>query len=325
MSHVGQNSGSMCTPYCGVPSKCHYGGVIETRGDIVTHQIACQCTHVSCTELVLWIGPESLQITHGYVKSEYFSDFYNNARAQNIIGWRIDSLVPGICNLNSVIFKLISRMNILGILCVTTLRWTGPDWWTRPHWCLEDVNLCLSHSLTYMCGTRGRWVNELYLETLYFSLMVFYNSTASNQPQYNTLIIAIVSDHIAHKMWDEIIYIFPNFTASPWMDDIWNGACVTMNNDFWSFCIDKSHHKWPKIVIHDNECIILFISYMLFYVLSTQFHIKKKQSSIAHFTIVAKDGFFWHCDVPAVDLWSHANAKYWHCDVIILDYSCTRK
>ena len=53
MSHVG--------PYCGVPSKCHYGGVIETSDDIETHQFTCQCTHASCRELVLWIWPESLQ------------------------------------------------------------------------------------------------------------------------------------------------------------------------------------------------------------------------------------------------------------------------
>ena len=34
-----------------------------------------------------------------------------------------------------------------------------------------------------------------------------------------------------------------------------------------------------------------FISYTLFYVLNTPF--RYKQSSIAHFAIVAKDGLFW--------------------------------
>ena len=34
-----------------------------------------------------------------------------------------------------------------------------------------------------------------------------------------------------------------------------------------------------------------FISYMLFYVLNTQFG--EKQSLIAHFAIIAKDGLFW--------------------------------
>ena len=62
MSHVGPTNGSMCTPYCGVPSKCHYVGVMETRGDIATHQFTCWCTHhTGCTELVLWIWSKSLQ------------------------------------------------------------------------------------------------------------------------------------------------------------------------------------------------------------------------------------------------------------------------
>ena len=61
MSHIGPITGSMCTPYCGVPSKCHYVGIMETRGDIATHHFTCQCTHrTRCKELVLWIWPESL-------------------------------------------------------------------------------------------------------------------------------------------------------------------------------------------------------------------------------------------------------------------------
>ena len=43
----------------------------------------------------------------------------------------------------------------------------------------------------------------------------------------------------------------------------------------------------PKIVTHGNECIILF----LIYVLNTQF--RYKQLSIADFAIVAEDGLFW--------------------------------
>ena len=56
-----------------------------------------------------------------------------------------------------------------------------------------------------------------------------------------------------------------------------------MNNDIWvtseAIChwfprvtesrmkiIGKSRHKWPKIVIHGNECIILFLTrYILFW------------------------------------------------------------
>ena len=59
-------------------------------------------------------------------------------------------------------------------------------------------------------------------------------------------------------------------------DFIKDNAWVTVNNDFWvtseAICqgfsrvtksrvkiIGKSHHEWPKIVIHGNECIILFL------------------------------------------------------------------
>ena len=76
MSHVGPTNGSMCTPYCGVPSKCHYVGVMETRGDIATHQFICQCTHhASCTELVLWIWPESLSRNPRICEIRVFSWF----------------------------------------------------------------------------------------------------------------------------------------------------------------------------------------------------------------------------------------------------------
>ena len=60
--------------------------------------------------------------------------------------------------------------------------------------------------------------------------------------------------------------------------DIKNNAWVTSNNDFWSQVrwfandfhkwrtsslvkiIGKSPHEWPKIVIHGNKCIILFLT-----------------------------------------------------------------
>ena len=75
MSHVGPTSGSMsmCMPYCGVPSRCQYVGVVETRGDIATHQFTCQCTHrAGCAELVLWIWPESLQRNPGICEIRAF-------------------------------------------------------------------------------------------------------------------------------------------------------------------------------------------------------------------------------------------------------------
>ena len=61
------------------------------------------------------------------------------------------------------------------------------------------------------------------------------------------------------------------------MKEIKNNAWVTVNNNFWvtsgAICqwfswvmksrvkiIGKSHHEWPKIVIHGNECFILFLT-----------------------------------------------------------------
>ena len=63
----------------------------------------------------------------------------------------------------------------------------------------------------------------------------------------------------------------------PQSEEIKNNAGVTVNNDFlvtsevicqWLSrvtksrvkVIDKSPHEWPKIIIHGNECIILFLT-----------------------------------------------------------------
>ena len=80
----------------------------------------------------------------------------------------------------------------------------------------------------------------------------------------------------------------------------------------------------PKIVIHGNECIILFLTR---YQLMSWTH----NSPI---TII--DRWFRHCrqgqsfliqycDVTTVDLWRHVNVGHWHYDVIFVDCSCTRK
>ena len=76
------------------------------------------------------------------------------------------------------------------------------------------------------------------------------------------------------SQWDSLLF-------GKWVvgmnDDIKNNAWVTVNNDFLVtsgvFCqwfsrvmksrvkiIDKTPHEWPKIVIHGNECIILFLT-----------------------------------------------------------------
>ena len=45
-----------------------------------------------------------------------------------------------------------------------------------------------------------------------------------------------------------------------------------------------------NIIIHGNECVILFLAC---YFMSWTYRFHYKQSSIAHFAIVAKDGLFW--------------------------------
>ena len=53
--------------------------------------------------------------------------------------------------------------------------------------------------------------------------------------------------------------------------------------------IDKSDHKWPKIIILGYEHIILFITHYFM----SQTHNSLKQLSVTDFTIVAKDDLFW--------------------------------
>ena len=52
----------------------------------------------------------------------------------------------------------------------------------------------------------------------------------------------------------------------------------------------KTHHEWPKIVIHGNESIILCITR---YIMSWTHKYVEKPSSIVHFAIYAKEGLFW--------------------------------
>ena len=54
--------------------------------------------------------------------------------------------------------------------------------------------------------------------------------------------------------------------------------------------IGKSHHEWPKMVIHGDKCIILFL---IRYFISWTHNSAKNKPSIGHSAIVAKDGIFW--------------------------------
>ena len=100
------------------------------------------------------------------------------------------------------------------------------------------------------------------------------------------------------------------------IENIKNNACVTVNNDFWSRVrrfANNFHelrsHEWKslancftsdhKIVIHGNECIILFLTR---YFMSWTHNSANNKSSIAHFAIVAKDGIFWLSNVTSPQL-----------------------
>ena len=68
--------------------------------------------------------------------------------------------------------------------------------------------------------------------------------------------------------------------------DIKNNAWVTVNIDF---LVTNHLTSNQNIVIHGYECIILFLT--CYFISYTPFYYK--QSSIAHFAIVATDGLFW--------------------------------
>ena len=112
-----------------------------------------------------------------------------------------------------------------------------------------------------------------------------------------------------------IISLKPSHAISKSMD-IKNNAWVTVNYDFfvtsdairqWFSRVTKSRvkiiaespHEWQKIVIHGNECIILFLTR---YFMSWTHKSAKELSSSAHFPIVAKGGLFWPSIVTSPQL-----------------------
>ena len=119
---------------------------------------------------------------------------------------------------------------------------------------------------------------------------------------------------------------------------ILNNLWLTVNTNFCHSWGNDFHgwrsYEWkslPNRLTSDEnwywrQSIHHFISYTLAYAL-IELTKPLKQSSIAHFAIFSKGGFFWLGTVtsPQTNLWRHANARYWHCGVIFLDCSCTRK
>ena len=111
-----------------------------------------------------------------------------------------------------------------------------------------------------------------------------------------------------------------------------NNAWVTVNNDFLVtggvICQSLANHLTSdqKIIIHGNECIILFLKCC--YILKTLFCYK--QSSIAHFAIVTKYGIFWLNIVTSSQLicdvtWTRGTGIVMSYSWLILDCSCPCK
>ena len=102
-------------------------------------------------------------------------------------------------------------------------------------------------------------------------------------------------------------------------------ACVTVKIVFFG-------HEWddlpmiftsdPKIVIHGNECIILFLT--RYFIFPTHNSTKNNYGSLISPLSLRRSFVSYHCDVTTIDLWRHANEGYWHCDVIFVDCFCTR-
>ena len=130
----------------------------------------------------------------------------------------------------------------------------------------------------------------------------------------------------------------PNLSNEIKGHEIKNNAWVTVNNDFfvtseairqWFSRVTKSRvkiiaespHEWQKIVIHGNECIILFLTR---YFMSWTHKSAIIERSFRH-CCQGRPFLTEHCDVTTIDLWRHANAKYWYCDVIFVYCHCTRK
>ena len=140
--------------------------------------------------------------------------------------------------------------------------------------------------------------------------------------------LAKLLPHLTRGQWvKQRSFIIHIFLLCRWVSSvIKNNTFVTVNNDFWvtseAICqwfsrvtksrvkiIGKSHHEWPQIVIHGNECIILFLTR---YFMSLEHTILLKTIIDRSFRICRQGRSFLtsHCDVTRVDLWRHANAVY---------------
>ena len=88
--------------------------------------------------------------------------------------------------------------------------------------------------------------------------------------------------------------------------------------------IGKSHHEWPKNVIHGNECIILFLTRYLMS-LTTQFRQSNYRSLISPLSLrtVFSDLVLWHHhnwsvtsrECKTLALWRHIRRLFLHVQI----------
>ena len=114
-----------------------------------------------------------------------------------------NSLAPGKFkwNFRHVIFKQILVIDGWGISCEIALIWMSLDF--------TDDQLTLVQVLAWCHQATSHYLNQCWPR--------FQCHLASLGP--NELIPAWINNYIYYKMWDEIIYPFPNFNS--WTVEVW--------------------------------------------------------------------------------------------------------
>ena len=130
---------------------------------------------------------------------------------------------------------------------------------------------------------------------------------------------------VNNDFWSRVRWFANDFHE--WRSHEWKSLANHLTRDQKSLLmkiIGKSPHSWPKIVIHGNECIILFLT--RYFVLNTPF--RYKQTSFAHFAIAPRTVFFsdltlWrhHCwsvtsrECEVLALWRHISQLFLHAQI----------
>ena len=106
----------------------------------------------------------------------------------------------------------------------------------------------------------------------------------------------LAPNHYPNHCWNDLPWIT---IFGSWVRRFANNFHEWRNHE-WKFLANRITSD-PKIVIHGNECIIIFLK-RYFMSLNAQF--RQKQSSIVDCRW-GRPFLTWHCDVTAVDLWRH--------------------